>query len=390
MNKVEHFVADVPNELVWLRFKRLTNSKLCLQLLNEKQKRLKTSLDNHLIQRKATGLASVVDSGLGYWEQNNSRLNSWVLSRYYALLQMTIAEQVASVKTSDDLTSVQKHTESGHGLAIRPNPKDFPSDFLIHIIKNGHFYSYEKFLGIPVKSISYDKKIRKEEDITNPSLLISLKDLFRRIPELQPIILEYFNEPSLSFHVSHAFKNTRIELTKKRETNLEGFFQRSNNDESEADKLTYVNIWSHDANDISVDELNRLGLPIFDIELVEDISTKKLQFEGKIKHPSQGHWWQYISLYRSSYCGTSIIAPVFNEIKDVVTIHLMLLYGLSIIVRYLPDWWYEITNGELSIYSSLIEHYLTIFDRVIPKLMLERITEVDLNVSYPGSLTAPI
>ncbi|WJQ83809.1 hypothetical protein [Brevibacillus brevis] len=37
--------------------------------------------------------------------------------------------------------------------------------------------------------------------------LVSLGDLFRRVPELQPVVHEYLNKPPLSFHVGHADKN---------------------------------------------------------------------------------------------------------------------------------------------------------------------------------------
>jgi len=396
MSRVENLVADDHNELVWLRFKRLTNARLCEQLLRDKQGLAKTSLAREIVQRKAIGLASVIDSGLGYWEQNKNRLNSWVLSRYYALLQMTIAEQVASVKNSDDLGSVQRHTEFGHGLATFNRSNQFPSDFLIYVIKSGHFYSYGKFLNIPMKEISLERKIKKSESIPDPSLLISVKELFRRIPELQPVIREYFNECPLSFHIGSSRKNDSIRLEALRNQDItnslqsEGFSLENNIERDEAEKVTYVSLYSHNETDITVEQLNGLGLPFFDIELAEDTYSKKTYFEAKVKHPMQGYWWEHLSLYRSSYCATSIISPVFNNIEDVVAVNLMLLYSLSIIVRYLPNLWYEITTGELSIYSSLLEYYLTIFDRVMPKLMLERITEIEIKVSYPGSLTAPL
>lgn len=394
MARVEHLVADDHNELVWLRFKRLTNSKLCEQLLNDKQIRLQVNLDHEILQRKAIGLASVVDSGLGYWEQNKNRLNSWVLSRYYALLQMTIAEQVASIKNTDDLGSVQRHTEFGHGLATFKSSNNFPSDFLIYAIRSGHFYSYGKFLDIPIKDISLERKIR-DKNIPDPSLLISVKELFKRIPELQSVIREYFNECPLSFNIGSSRKNDSIRLEELRKRNTTTPFQSEDlslesNIEGGNEKITYISLYSHDETDITIEQLNCLGLPFFDVELIKDSHNNKKYFEAKFRHPLQGYWWEHISLYRSSYCATSIIAPVFNRIEDIVVINSMLLYGLSIIVRYMPDLWYEITSGELSIYSSLLEYYLTVFDRVMPKLMLERITELEMRVSYPGSLTAPL
>ncbi len=68
----------------------------------------------------------------------------------------------------------------------------------------------------------------------------------------------------------------------------------------------------------------------------------------------------------------------------------MILYGFSIIVRYLPDVWYEISSGELDHIGSLIEYYLSIVDKVIPLEMLRRITERKILISMPGSLSSPV
>ena len=68
----------------------------------------------------------------------------------------------------------------------------------------------------------------------------------------------------------------------------------------------------------------------------------------------------------------------------------MILYSLSIIVRYLPDIWYEISSGERDHIGSLIEFYLSIVDKVIPLEMLKRITEREIKISMPGSLSSPV
>ncbi|HHX9840638.1 TPA: YaaC family protein [Salmonella enterica subsp. enterica] len=69
---------------------------------------------------------------------------------------------------------------------------------------------------------------------------------------------------------------------------------------------------------------------------------------------------------------------------------MVVLYALSIIVRYLPDTWYEIENGKLDYINALLENYLAIFDSVLPKLAVERLTKVNLVVTAPGSMNSPI
>jgi hypothetical protein len=74
------------------------------------------------------------------------------------------------------------------------------------------------------------------------------------------------------------------------------------------------------------------------------------------------------------------ICPVHKCIQDPIAINFILLYGLSIIVRYYPLFWYEISSGALNQYYSLIEYYLSIFDQVILEKMLERITGKSLRI----------
>lgn len=97
-----------------------------------------------------------------------------------------------------------------------------------------------------------------------------------------------------------------------------------------------------------------------------------------------------IKHYKSDYCPTSYIIPLFDKIQDPIIINYVLMYTLSIIVRYLPNIWYEITSGKYDNIGSLIEYYISIFDHVIPLQMLERITDKEIFISMPGGLDAPV
>ena len=67
----------------------------------------------------------------------------------------------------------------------------------------------------------------------------------------------------------------------------------------------------------------------------------KDKYIGLLKHSSE-HWQDEFPTHKSSYCGSSYIVPVMEEINDIIAIHFLILYGLSIIVRYYPNLWYEI------------------------------------------------
>ncbi|MGE8550899.1 MAG: hypothetical protein ACN6NN_08345, partial [Acinetobacter calcoaceticus] len=188
-------IANDPNKLVWLRLKQLTSVEVCKILLREKSKRQDVLLDENLLNKKSIGLASAIESALGYWQEKPTSLNSWVLSRYYALLQLTIAEQVASPSNESDLASIQKHTEQGHGLSIWLKGIDNPLDYKIYSLKGGHFYSYAKHLGLNPKSWSADKRAKDEAELASIQT-ITIKDLFQHIPELEPVLYSFIQTSS--------------------------------------------------------------------------------------------------------------------------------------------------------------------------------------------------
>lgn len=388
MKPNERFVSQNPEELMWLRINRLRSVKLCESLLYKKCEHKGIDIiDKNLMSKKAIGLSSAIESAIGYWNQKPENLNSRILSRYYALLQMTIAEQVSSVNNNDDLSTIQKHTEYGHGLAtITDNTGEFPFNYYVLLSKSGHFHAYTRFLGYDASKIEFEKRPRKFKDVIEPNKLIPLIDLFRRIPELQPVLDEYLGVNPLSFQVIYSDTN-RILESKRRQEYIErtGRFVFDLPEPEDVEKITFVSILPA-SDSQTLDYFSNLPLPFFDLEEKTAIASDEKIFDGKFKHKNEGYWHQYLPLYRTSYCGTSYVVPIFNIIDDAILINLMLMYCLSIIVRYLPDLWYKIHSGELDHIGSLIEYYLSIFDHVIPLQMLERITETEISIISPDRI----
>lgn len=388
----ETFKAENIDEIIWLRLNRLKSVKLCENLIRTKlEKNPNPAISEEIIKSKAIGLSSAIDSAIGYWQVNPQSVNAKILSRYYFLLQMTIAEQVSSVKNTDDLKTVQKHTENGHGLGTISNPnEDFPANYFTFAIRGGHFYSYAKSLGIDTKSYDFEKRPRKFEDITDHSKIVSLFDLFRRIPELSNIIEEYTDQPPLSFHIGHSDINMENNLNAVKEhIDRTGEFVLSA-PVSSSEQTTYVSIYS-ESEKVTTEYLSSLQLPLTNFNLMEksQFSNERI-IVGQMVHSSDKYWHQCMDTYSSSYAPTSLIVPLWGKTTDVIVINFTLLYTLSIIVRYLPDLWYRINSGDLNHIGSLTEYYVSIIDHIIPLKMLERITEAHISIHQPGSIFGPI
>lgn len=386
----ESYKAENIDEIVWLRLNRLKSVKLCENLIRKKLALTPNSkITEDVIKSKAIGLSSAIDSAIGYWQVSPQSVNAKVLSRYYFLLQMTIAEQVSSVKNTDDLKEVQRHTESGHGLGTIINPDStFPDNYFTFAIRGGHFYSYTKFLGIDTKKYDFEKRPRKFSEITDPTKVVNLIDLFRRIPELSNVIEEYTDKPPLSFHIGHSFINYQndSEAVKEHIRKTGEFTLKA--PVTTPEKGTLVSFYT-ESEKITPEYLNSLGLPFTDIKRLPGLAKDENFITGTLIHPSNIYWYQHIKIYSSSYSPTSIVVPLWNETSDNIVINFSLLYTLSIIVRYLPDMWYRINSGDLNHIGSLIEYYISIVDHVLPLEMLERITGANISIHQPGSLFGP-
>jgi len=369
-DRAERLVAEDVQQVVWLRFRRLTSSRLCRRIVDARA----PELPEDVAEKKAEGVASAVRSALGYWESTPASLNAKILTRYYALLQVTIAEQVASPEARSDLTEVQRHTEFGHGLStLSRQDLPFPQSLQIAALKSGHFFEYCRYRNLDIGRYSFDRRPRGWEGLATEERekLVSLADVFRRIPELQPLIEECLGLNPLSFHVGHASKN---------------FGRKS---APAPTKITYAAIYPH-SRSVTRAYLDTLGLPFRNIQEETDQTSGFRYFSGEVEHPSTDLWWNHFRSYKSGYCGTSFIVPLWGIIDDPFILHFLALYALSIVVRYLPSRWHEIEDGSLDDIRTLIEHYLAIVDGVLPRLSVQRITNARLRVVSSEGMNAPV
>ena len=379
----DRFVAEDTNEATRLRLRSLTSFRMCERIIGKRGPDLEPSI----VAAKAAQTAWAVKNALGYWESGTTSLNARVLSRYYALLQVSIAEQVASPNSHTDLQEIQKHTESGgHGLfTIAEQSGTFPNNYYVGCLSKGHFFEYAKHRGINLSPVAFGGRPR--EFPTKPdqvARLVSLDKIVARIPELQSMVDEYLGVPPLSFHVVHdSYRNMGTGFRGPNPltaTPAEAIVETS----------TYVCTYPP-SEKVTLEYLRSLNLPFTDIELVDGSPpSDRPRFSGALSHPLGKYWWECIDLYKSGYSGTSYIVPLWEHIRDPMLLHFIILYALSIVVRYLPALWHEIEDGELDHLRALIEHYLVIVDNVLPRLAIESITGRKFIVVQPGSMQGPV
>jgi hypothetical protein len=389
----EWFVGTNTDELIRLRFSRLRSFEISRKLIREKCEKENVNLDENIINEKAKGLSSTIESALNYWNIDENSLNAKILSRYYALLQLTIAEEVASIKNNSDLKEAQKHTEQGHGLTTLNlySNDDFLDNYYCYFRKDGHFYYYMQQIGYNKDEEFFTSKKIKENDNINDFHLVTLADLFRRIPELQKIVEEYIGKCPLvlNFGLDSTGEYERKEKQRKEYQKKTEKFEFEPPVEAEDEILTNVSIYPTSKN-MTIEYVKELNSPFTNFSMRKDSFSDGEHIVCDFIHKNEGIWWNSIKRYKSDYCPTSYIIPLFDKIQDPIIINYVLMYTLSIIVRYLPNIWYEITSGKYDNIGSLIEYYISIFDHVIPLQMLERITNKDIHISMPGGFDAPV
>jgi hypothetical protein len=363
-------------ETIWLRFSRLTSKTLARQVIASRV----PGIDGDSLDRKAEGVASAVSSALGYWQTPATALGARILTRYYALLQATIAEQVAGGGPDVDLTSVQRHTEMGHGLGVIQESDAFPHTMHVFALSSGHFASYAKFRGVALGPFAMSKRPKQWEDVlaVDKPRLVSVSDLLLRIPELQLSAPESLGKAALSFQIAHSGKNR-----------APSFFQKTTPTPTVV--TTYGTIRLRPSKEVTTEWLQGLGLPFKNIEAIETVESEfdEPHFVGEVQHPTDALWWDHFDHYKSDHSGTSIMTPFWGT-ADPAILHLVTLYALSIVVRYLPSLWQRVERGDLDHIRALLEGYISIFDHVGPGIALQRITGVPLLLTQSGGMNAPI
>ena len=325
----EQLVAENIGEAVWLRFRRLTSSTLCRRTIEARA----PTLPSAVAEQKGQEVASSVRGALGYWQTQPGSLNAKVLSRYYALLQVSIAEQVADPASAADLRKIQSHTESGHGLwAIAAPEGEFPANYRIACQGRGHFYEYCRYKGIDLAPNTLGRRPDSWEKLAEDkrSRTVALADMFRRIPELQPLIEETLGIQPLSFRVGY---DTRSPEALRRHAYAPGTPPRE-----EGPVTTFIGIYPL-GQKLSVEYLKSLELPFKNIREDNALGPRNNNFLADLEHPPGTYWHHYIEIYESGYCGMSVIVPMWG-VRDISIIHFIILYALSIVVRYLPSLWH--------------------------------------------------
>lgn len=366
-----HIQSEQPINQIWSRIRQFKTKGLAEKLILQRSNGLSVKLNEETIKAKASGLAFCIQNGCDYFEAaSKQKLNQRVVSLYYGAIAFASAEMLASPHGATSLQEVENMTKFGHGLFTFDSVDDNEFEgFVVGVLSNGFFKKWVEFLGCDVSSFP-SKKPRKSTDVDLSSEYVTtLVELFSHIPELEGLFRMVSDTPTNWLIFNH-----------DSESNGGHFFN------SERASDTYVNI-----NDMScsktIEDLAKLDLPIEQIEYIAS-EYPGLNFKALIRHPEHEYWHGAIKQHHSPFTASSYILPIFGNVSEYRCITTVILYALSILVRYRPSIWREVVSGKYENYLAVTDEFLSIYERLAPELFLESLLDTRVRVVQSGSMFA--
>jgi hypothetical protein len=362
-------LSEEPLAAIWLRLRQLQSVILAEKLVRTRAEREEIKLSAEQIRQKAEGIAYALRNAADYFTTRDFRnVSQRVLNLYYGSIAFASAEMLASPSGASTLAEIEKSTIQGHGLYTVDGAKDGLENLIVGGIYNGFFPTWLRTskLGNPAFP---QARARKFEDIPKQPAdsWITVEQLFASIPEVGDLFTDIFaSKPRWVKPVYDSLTNM----------GLRGIDQKPLN-------RSYVLLVDYSARLTQADIAAFPG-PIGEITAIASKESGR-QFRASIEHPGHQFWWGALKIHHSPFERSALIRPIFGTIDDFRCISLVLLYALSIVVRYRPSVWRRVQEGDLDHMRALAEAFLAVVERVLPEQFLETLSGNPLSVHQPGS-----
>jgi hypothetical protein len=364
-------LSETPIEAIWLRLRQFQSVKLSAKLIEDRVRRAAMTLSEDRISDKAQGVAYALRNASDYYAASQTRnLSQRILNLYYGSMAFASAEMLALPTGPSSLAEIEKITTSGHGLYTVEGATHDLQDLVVGIIRNGFFTSWIATLGTDVswtpegKARTYDAVPTKPADSW-----VTLEQLFARLPEVSDLYLEIFDSPTLWLHPNYDMMANR---------GGQGLFGARAAPESTYATFTDV------SGRLTKEDVAAFPGAIREIRQVAS-SGRQRTFKAAVDHPGKKTWWDALEIHTSPLGRQAIIMPLFGHITKYRAICFVLLYALSIIVRYRPSVWRRVQEGDLDHMRVLIEAALVVVERILPQEFLARVMDVKVHAKQPGS-----
>ena len=362
-------IEENPLQQIYTHLRSLTSTTVVNQAVRRHAEKECIILDSNVINAKAEGVTYLVQNAIDYYDSASvGNMTQRLLNLYYGTIALMEAEMLISGDQYKNLSEIEAITSSGHGMTTFGDAKSL-REFYVGVMDRGLFQAWLSHRGIDVSGFAPSRqKAEKSEYV------ISLDDLFRHIPELQDIMQEteedykpYFLFP----YYDSVFNHT---------TGLNG---RVYEPEYPGSYISFLN--REGKTDLEWEkELIEGFLTPFTITGVYQ-ERKSTGWRTYICHPDGTHLYECYHTHKGMNA-SMVISPLFGRTDDWEVFAVMILYALSIIVRYLPNLWTRIMHGDLDYCKALLYQFSRVAERELTQIFLEKLTGKKLMLLHPQSM----
>ena len=362
-------LSEEPIKAIWLRLRQLQSVTLAKKLIERRASAEAVQLESSVIQSKAEGVAYALRNATDYFHSSENRnVSQRVLNLYYGSLAFAFAEMLAAPRGAATLAQIEDSTKLGHGLYTVDGIANGLEQIVVGVFA-GFFPVWMASLGQRIDGIP-QKKARRYDDLASypKTSWLTVETLFASIPEIADLFSDIFeSKPSWVTPVPDQMANAGIPL----------FGTRTPATRS------YVRLVDGTCR-LTKEDIALFPGPIGEIGKVASEGGGR-HFRAAVDHPGKQFWFEALKIHHSPFESQALIQPIFGVIDEYRAICVVLLYAMSIIVRYRPSIWRRVQEGDLDHMRVLIEAFLTVVERVLPEQFLERITGQRVLAKQPGS-----
>lgn len=363
-------LSEAPIEAIWLRLRQLTSVALARKLVASRAANEGVALGDEAIHAKAEGLAFSLRNARDYFRMRDGQnVSQRVLNLYYGSMSFAFAEMLAAPKGPTSLADIEKSTIQGHGLCTLDGAHEGLEHVVVSSVATGFFASWIKFLGIPTDMFPRQKpKIYDDLAKQSKASWLTIEDLFARIPEVSDLFLDIFtSKPAWVTATYDNLANPSMSLFGPRK---------------EPPSTIYAVLVDESAR-LTAEDIATLPGPISQISEVTAEDAGR-HFRVAVDRTGKEAWWAALPIHHSPFEQSALIVPVFGGVGEYRAICMVLLYALSIMVRYRPSVWRRVQEGDHDHLRVLVEAYLAVVERVLPEQFLERVAAQRVFAMQPG------
>lgn len=360
-----YIIEENPMEQIYTQLRALTSREVAEKSVERYDSILHTELSEEDIRLKAEGVSYLVQNAIDYFDNaSTENLIQRMLNLYYGTLALMEAEMLIYGSTYKRLGEIEKVTRNGHGMATFGDAAAGLDDFYVGVLRQGLFQAWLSHRGVDVSDFPDSRKKMETSEFK-----ISLSRLLYCIPELENILMEVDE----GFHPGYVFPYYDIGVNSagfSKEIHYQRKFSGSYIHMIDMSKRAEKDLMQHIPGRITV------------VGKYKDPHSDSEGWTAFVRHEAGGHPSDEYHVHKG-LSTSMVLRQLFGRTNDWEVYAVMILYASSIIVRYMPNMWAQITHGNLDRYKAVFYQFSRVAERELTQIFLEALTGKHVVIRHP-------